>query len=303
MVPIPEAFSDPDFSAGALREASLQAGTVAPDFSPPDARSHGRSLPGCGFSAVSGARGPRPAAFSRTHVPCVAAWSGLAAILNPCSLEGLQACRLAVLQDCRPRYDACRNPPRREPERRLRQDHPRLAPGGRLRRRRPPRLSRRPRSPGFLRQRVGPRTAEAPVAPRLAPAGCGARSGAFARSAAEGSSPTPLRIHTVPRSKRRGLPIGCSFPAVRRSSTRRRSPTRSPSPAPPRRRSSSWRRRRPCRLHGPAMGRKLPGGREPGDHLAGESEKDRAASSSRDGSPSKRCSASKREAASVCCAS
>ena len=53
----------------------------------------------------------------------------------------------------------------------------------------------------------------------------------------------------------------------------------------------------------PRHGKETSGGREPGDHLAGESEKDRAASSSRDGSPPKRCSVSKREAANVCCAS
>ena len=62
----------------------------------------GRSLPGCGFAAVSGSRGPLPVAFSPTHSKCVAAWSGLARILNPCRIEVLQDCRIAALQVCKP---------------------------------------------------------------------------------------------------------------------------------------------------------------------------------------------------------
>ena len=59
----------------------------------------GRALPGCGFAAVSGVRGPLLAAFSPTHFQCVAAWSGLARFLKPCRIEVLKACRIEGLQD------------------------------------------------------------------------------------------------------------------------------------------------------------------------------------------------------------
>ena len=48
-------------------------------------------------------RVPLRVAFSRTRSKGVAAWSGLAGILNPCRMEVLQACRLAVLQGLGPR--------------------------------------------------------------------------------------------------------------------------------------------------------------------------------------------------------